>query len=177
MRLIVPFADGFEEIEAFSIMSVLRGAGLDVDMIGVVGSVITGGHGVRAMMDKRLGDVKSDDYDGIVIPGGGRACTTLGKSKVITGMIKEFNERGKLIAAICYAPRLLVQAGILDNRKATIYPGLEKELSYPRGERVVVDGNIITSQGPGTSIEFALAIVEFLMGKEKADALRIGLVV
>lgn len=177
MRLIVPFADGFEEIEAFSVMSVLRGAGLDVDMIGVVGSVITGGHGVRAMMDKRLGAVKADDYDGIVIPGGGRACATLGKSKVITGMIKEFNDRGKLIAAICYAPRILAQVGILDNRKGTIYPGLEKELSYPRGDRVVVDGNIITSQGPGTSIEFALAIVEFLMGKEKADVLRVGLVV
>jgi 4-methyl-5(b-hydroxyethyl)-thiazole monophosphate biosynthesis len=177
MRLMVPFADGFEEIEAFSVMSVLRGAGIGVDMVGVVGSVITGAHGVRVMMDKRLSSVKADDYDGVVLPGGGHACATLGKSKVIIDIIKKFNERSKLVAAICYAPRLLMQAGILNNRKATIYPGLEKELSYPRGDRVVVDGNIITSQGPGTSIEFALAIVEFLIGREKANALREGLVV
>lgn len=177
MKLMVPFADGFEEIEAFSVMSVLRGAGIAVDMVGVVGSVITGAHGVRVMADKRLNVVKVDDYDGIVIPGGGQGCANLEKSKIIMDMIRQFNERGKLIAAICFAPRLLVKAGVLDNRKATIYPGMERELPYPRGNRVVVDGNIITSQGPGTSIEFALSIVEFLMGKKKAETLRAGLIV
>lgn len=176
MKLMVPFADGFDEIEAFSIISVLRGAGINVDMIGVVGGIITGEHGVRVMTDKRLNSTKTNDYDGIVIPGG-RSCKTLAKSKIVLDMIKQFNERGKLIAAICYAPLILAKAGILDNRKATIYPGLEKKLSYPRGDRVVVDGNIITSQGPGTAIEFTLSIVEFLMGKKKADVLRANLVV
>lgn len=176
MKLMVPFADGFEEIEAFSITSVLRSAGIDVDMVGVVGSVITGEHGVRVMVDKRLSSIKADDYDGIVIPGG-RSCKTLAKSKTILDMIKQFNEHDKLIAAICCAPLVLVEAGVLDNRKATIYPGFEKKLSYPRGDRVVIDRNIITSQGPGTAIAFALSIVEFLMGKKKADLLRAELVV
>lgn len=176
MKLMVPFADGFEEIEAFSVISVLRGAGADVDMVGVVGSVITGEHGVRVTVDKRLNAVKADDYDGIVIPGG-RSYKILVKSKVILDIIKDLNRRGKLVAAICYAPLILAEAGVLDSKKATIYPGLEKELPYPRGDRIVVDGNIITSQGPGTSIEFALSIVEFLMGKKKAEALRESLIV
>lgn len=176
MRLIVPLADGFEEIEAFSTISILRSAGIGVETVGVVGSVITGAHGVRVMVDNRLNSVKADNYDGIVIPGGSRGCDNLTKAKVVLDMIKQLNERGKLVAAICYAPLILAKAGVLDNRKATIYPGLEKELPYPRANKVVIDGNIITSQGPGTSIDFALSIVEFFMGKKKAENLRAGLV-
>jgi 4-methyl-5(b-hydroxyethyl)-thiazole monophosphate biosynthesis len=92
-------------------------------------------------------------------------------------ILKDFNKKGKLIAAICAAPSVLAKIGLLDDKKATIFPGMEKELPKPRAERVVVDGNIITSQAPGTAIEFALAIVGKLLGKEKAYQVEKDLVV
>ncbi len=173
----MPLANGFEEIEALGVISVLRGAQIDVDMVGVVGSVITGGHGVRVMVDKRLSEIKFNDYEGIVIPGGTRGCENLERSKAVMEAIKKFNDQDKLIAGICAAPGIISKTGILNNRKATIYPGMEKELQYPRGDRVVIDNNVITSQGPGTAIEFALAIIEYFLGKESADIQKMKLVV
>lgn len=177
MRVMVAFADGFEEIEALTVVDVLRRVGIAVDMVGVVGSVITGAHGVRMMADKKLRDIKAEEYDGIVLPGGSPGYINLGRSSALLEIVKKMNAKGKLVAAICAAPSVLAKAGILENKKATIYPGMEKEIPYPRGDKVVVDGNVITSQGPGTALEFALRIVEALAGKEKALALRKALVV
>jgi len=168
----VPFAEGFEEIEALTIVDVLRRAGITVDMIGVVGSMITGAHGVKVVMDKRLNAVRAEDYEGIVLPGGSPGYINLSKSNALKEMIKQMNSKGKLVAAICASPAVLAKAGVLDNRHATIYPGMEKELPYPRDERVVVDGNVVTSQGPGTALEFALKIVELLKGSGEAAKLR-----
>jgi len=175
MKLLMPFAEGFEEIEAMSAISILRSAGISIDMVGVVGSMIPGAHGINTAMDKRIGDIRVDDYDGIVIPGGSRGCANLERSKIVMDAIKKLNEQGKLVAAICAAPLLLSKAGVLHNKKATIYPGMEKELPYPRDSKVVVDGNIITSQGPGTALDFALEIVKQLVGREKADKVRANL--
>jgi len=168
----VPFAEGFEEIEALTIVDVLRRAGITVDMVGVVGSMITGSHGVKVVMDKRLNAVRADDYDGIVLPGGSPGHINLSKSGALKEMIKQMNSKGKLVAAICASPAVLAKAGVLENKHATIYPGMEKELPYPRDERVVVDGNVVTSQGPGTALEFALKIVELLKGSGEAAKLR-----
>lgn len=176
MKLMVLFADGFEEIEACSVMSVLRTAGIDTDMVGVVGSVITGGHGVRVMMDKRINNIKSSEYDGVIIPGGTLSCQNLSHSKIVLDIIKDFAENGKLVAAICCAPSILVKAGVLENRKATIYPGMERELPYPREGKVVVDRNIITSPGPGTALEFSLAIVKHVLGNKPIEKMRKDLV-
>lgn len=177
MRVMVPLAEGFEEIEAFSVIDILRRAGIKVDTVGVVGTVITSSHGVRVMVDKKITDVNPEEYDAIVLPGGNPGYINLGRSNKLLEIIKKLNYQDKLIAAICASPSILSKLGLLDNKRATIYPGMEKELPYPRGERVVVDGNIITSQGPGTTIEFALKIVEKLAGKEKALQLRRDLVV
>lgn len=177
MKVMVPLAEGFEEIEAFSVIDVLRRAGIKVDTIGVVGTVMASSHGVRVMVDKKITDVNPDEYDAIVLPGGSPGYINLGKSAKLLEIIKKLNYQDKLIAAICASPSILSKLGLLDNKRATIYPGMEKELPYPRGERVVVDGNIITSQAPGTAIEFALKIVEKLAGKEKALQLRRDLVV
>lgn len=176
MKLLMPLADGFEEIEGLGVISVLRGAKIDVDMVGVVGNVITGGRGVRVIMDKSLKDVKVGDYDGIVVPGGTRGCINLGKSEKVKKMLLEFYEQGKLVAGICAAPKVLAEAGVLKTKKATIYPGMEREIPYPRGDKIVIDGNVITSQGPGTVIDFALAIIEYLLGKPAADMNRKNLV-
>jgi len=172
----MPLADGFEEIEAFVPLSVLRGAGIQVDVVGLAGSIATGGHNARVATDRRLADVRTDDYDGIIIPGGSRGCANLERSKAAMDLISSMDERGKLVAAICAAPALLAKAGVLKNRKAAVYPGMEREIPYPRPEKVVADGNVITSQGPGTAMEFSLAIVSQLLGPEAAERQRKALV-
>lgn len=176
MKILVPLADGFEDIEAFTVIDVLKRAKIEVDVVGVIGTIVRSSHGMRVMLEKRL-DMVSDDYDGIVLPGGNPGYKNLMKSSRLIEMLKNLNAQGKLIAAICGAPLVLNKAGLLENKRATVYPGLERELVYPRGDRVVVDGNIITSQGPGTAMEFALKIVEVLKGKDEALKLKDVLVV
>ena len=177
MKVIVPLAEGFEEIEALTVVDVLRRAGMHVDTVGVVGSVMEGSHGVRVMTDKRINQVNPNDYDIIVLPGGSPGYQNLGRSGLVTEILKNFNRQNKMIAAICGAPLVLAQIGILENRKATVYPGLERKLPYPRDRAVVVDNNIVTSQAPGTAMEFALKIVELKLGASAAKKLRQELVV
>jgi 4-methyl-5(b-hydroxyethyl)-thiazole monophosphate biosynthesis len=173
----VTLADGFEDIEALTVVDLLRRAGISVDTVGVVGTVITSRSNVRVMVDKKIGDVSADDYDVIVLPGGHQGVQNLNRSSKLIEILKDFNENGKLIAAICAAPSILAKIGLLDDKKATIFPGMERELPKPRAERVVVDGNVITSQAPGTAIEFALKLVEKLAGKNKADEIKNQIVV
>jgi len=176
MTVMIPLAEGFEEIEALTVVDVFRRAGITVDTVGVMGSVVSGAHGIRVMTDKKLLEINADEYDAIVLPGGSPGYVNLGRSSKIIEILKDFDSKGKIVAAICGAPSILAKAGILEGKKATIYPGMEKELPYPRGDRVVVDGNVITSQGPGTAMEFSLAIVKALLGKDKASQLKRQLV-
>lgn len=176
MRVLVLIADGFEEIEAVSVVDILRRAGISVEIASMTGTWVTGSHDLKIMADKRFSEVNFEKYDGIVLPGGSKNVNNLLKSAKLKEVLEKMNEKGKLIAAICAAPIILAKYHLLDDKKATIYPGMEKELPYPRDEKVVVDGNIITSQGPGTAIEFSLAIVEKLLGREKAWELRKQLV-
>lgn len=164
----MPFVDGFEETEALAVVDVLRWADIEIDMIGISGTQVTGMHGIKVIMDKRLKEAKLEDYDGIVLPGGTPGYENLDKSDEIQRILKNFNESGKLIGAICYSPMLLAKAGVLDDKTATVYPGFEQGVPYPREGRVIIDGNVITSQGPGTAIEFALKIIETIKGPEKA---------
>ncbi len=176
MKVMVPLTDGFEEIEALTIVDVLRRAGLEVETVGVVRSVIKGAHGVRVMADKRLMEINPKQYDAIVLPGG-PGYKTLARTSKLMEVLKDFNARGKTIGAICAAPAVLAKAGLLEEKRATIYPGMEKELSYPRGNRVVVDDNIITSQAPGTAMEFALTLVKKFKGQKEMMRLKQELVV
>lgn len=176
MKVMVPLADGFEEIEALTVVDVLRRAGVEVDTVGIVGATITGASGIRVMVDKRLPEIDPRKYDAIVLPGG-RAYQTLMKTSKITEVLKEFDSKQKTIGAICAAPAILASLGILEEKRATIYPGMEKHLAYPRGNRVVVDGHIITSQGPGTALEFSLALVKKLVGDAAVAKLKKELVV
>ena len=176
MKVMVPLANGFEEIEALTVIDVLRRAAIQVDTIGVIGSVIESSHGVRVVVDKRLSQVNPDDYDAIILPGGKPGYLNLERSSHLMEMLKSFNNKNKLIGAICGAPLILAKHGFLDKKKATVYPGHEKELSYPRASKVVVDDNIITSQGPGTAMDFALKIVEKLSGLNEVQRLKRELV-
>jgi len=179
-KVLVILADGFEEIEAITPIDVLRRAGLEVTLAGLSGTTVSGAHGVKFQADVTL-----DDYKGlpdlVVLPGGLPGAKNLGESKKVAEIVKRMNSLKKLIGAICAAPALaLAPAGILDGKKATCYPGFEKNfppsVSFSE-ERVVVDGNIITSRGPGSALEFALELVEQLVDREKAQTLKEGLLV
>ncbi|MBO5657672.1 MAG: DJ-1/PfpI family protein, partial [Agathobacter sp.] len=116
--------------------------------------------------------------DGIVLPGGMPGTTTLGESEIVQKVIRDFAAAGKLVAAICAAPSVLGQAGILEGKKATCYPGFEDQLAGATSlaEPVVVDGNIITGRGMGTAIPFALAIIAYFLGEEKAREIGTGII-
>jgi len=161
MRLIVPLAEGFEEIEAVAVIDILRRANIKVDVVGIEDEIVAGRNGIKILCDKVIADVKPEDYDGIVLPGGNPGYKNLENNQQVINFIKTFNSKGKLIAAICASPTILEKVGVLEGKKATCYPSMRDKIKNFVDERVVVDKNVITSQGPGTAIEFALEIVRF----------------
>jgi 4-methyl-5(b-hydroxyethyl)-thiazole monophosphate biosynthesis len=170
-KVLVPLADGFEDIEAMTVIDVLKRAGIEVETAGITGSLVISKSGVRMHTDSRIIDMEVLKHDGIVIPGGDRSVENLMKSEKVMKIVQLLADNGKMVAATSVGPMILSKLGILKDKRATIAPGLEKNLGRPRGERVVVDGNVITSQGPGTAMDFSLSIVQYLMGK--TDALRV----
>ena len=176
MEILLPLANGFEEMEAVTVIDVLRRAGMNVVTAGLPGSRIKGSRGLEVMTDKRLEQVDPSKFDALILVGGNPGYINLGRSRKVMETIVKFNLDKKLIGAICAAPSILAQAGILEDRAATIYPGMEKEIPRPKGKSVIQDENIITAQGPGTAIEFSLRIVENVCGKDKVKALKEQLV-
>lgn len=176
MEILVPLAEGFEEIEAVTVIDVLRRAGMNVVTAGLPGSRVKGSHGVEVMTDTRLDQAEPSKFDALILVGGNPGYINLGRSQKVMDMVVKFNLDKKLIGAICAAPSILARAGILDGRAATIYPGMERDIPRPKGRTVVQDGNIITSQGPGTAMEFALKIVEIAGGREKVGRIKEQLV-
>ena len=174
------FADGFEEIEAFTSVDILRRAGLKVTMVSVTdGEIVRGAHGISAFCDENI--VNSDFYDAelLLLPGGMPGADTLGKSSELRRALLEFAKEKKAIAAICAAPMVLGNLGILKGKKATCYPGFEKYLEGATYTASLVeqDGNIITGKGPGASIPFAMTIVEHLLGADKRKELEAEMMV
>ena len=173
-RVAVLLADGFEEVEGLTQVDFLRRSGLDVTALGVTGKLVTGGHDIRIDTDMRVEEAQGP-FDAVVIPGGKPGAENIASSEASTALIREVYEKGELVAAICAAPAVVLEPmGILEGRKATCFPGFEvrfEKASFVE-DRVVRDGKIITSRGPGTAGEFAVAIVRFLLGEEKAEELR-----
>lgn len=168
------FADGFEEIEAFTIVDVLRRANLKVEMISVTDEdVVTGAHDIPVICDAHFRGYNFDDAEMLILPGGMPGATTLEKHEELCELIREFADDNKPIAAICAAPSVLGKMGLLKGRVVTCYPGFEQYLegTESTGGMVEQDGNLITGIGPGAALKFALAIVEMLAGKEKAREL------
>ena len=172
---LVILAEGFEEVEAIAPVDVLRRAGVRVTLAGVNSLVVKSSRSIGIQTDALLKDIK-DLPDAVILPGGLPGAANLGKSGEVAKLVKQMNAEGKLVAAICAAPAVvLAPLGILDGKKATCYPSCATDLSAKTvhsKERVVVDGNIITSQGPGTALEFALVIAARLAGQEMADTVR-----
>lgn len=171
-RVLVPIADGTEEMEAVCTIDVLRRAGAEVTVASVMGRLqVIASRGVKLVADALIEDCLGVDYDLIAVPGGMPGAEHLRDSAVLAGLLKSQVASGRLYAAICAAPVVVLQHhGLLAGRRATCHPSFESQLLNPAAvkDRVVVDGNCITSRGPGTAIEFALQLVASLLGEEKA---------
>jgi len=171
--VIVPVADGFEEIEAVTIIDILRRAGIRVTVAGVDGLQATGSHGIRISCDTRVRDCDAGSADGVVLPGGMPGSTRLRNSQDVAALLAEAASCGRLLAAICAAPTVLDAAGLLAGRRATSHPAHAAEMTSCEyvEEPVVIDGGIITSRGAGTAIEFAAAVVAHFKGPKAARAI------
>jgi protein deglycase len=168
-HVITILADGFEEIEAVTFIDLLRRAHIQVSVLGLKSYEVRGARDMRIRVDSLLNDFK-DTYDGIILPGGQPGTTNLEKSPVVINKIKDAHAKGLLCAAICAAPSVLAEAGIIDGYKVTCYPGVDERL----GDAVFVDmpvvrdRNIITGKGVGTAIDFALELIRYLNNEESA---------
>lgn len=172
------FADGFEEIEAFTAVDVLRRAGRNVVMVSVTpDEIVKGAHGIPVLCDKNVVNCDFFDAELLLLPGGMPGAATLGECEELHRVILRFAQSGKPLAAICAAPMVLGKLGVLKGKKATCYPGFEEYLEGAEytGAMVERDGNIITGKGPAAAMEFALAVVELLAGEEKVKELRAGM--
>lgn len=169
------FGTGYEEIEALTVVDILRRANITADMVSITGErEVTGSHGIKVEMDKLFEEVDFDELDIIVLPGGMPGTTNLEAHKPLMDKVDEFYRKDKYIAAICAAPSIFGHKGILKGRKACSNPGFESHLEGAdvKQEAAVVDGRIITSRGMGTAIPFGLAILEQLAGEDAAAQMR-----
>ncbi len=173
-KVLVPLATGFEEIEAMSIIDILRRAGIDVVIAGLGKKQVVGTHGVKVQADVHIEDMSSEEFDMIVLPGGLPGATNLQKDEYVQKLLKDFDKQNKSIGAICAAPLALESAGVL-KENYTCYPSFEiniREEGYTISQDVVSDKNIMTSRGPATAMAFGLAIVAKLCGDEKSSEIK-----
>lgn len=173
-RVLVPLAEGFEEIEAVTIIDVLRRANLEVVTAGLADGPVTGSHGITLMPDESLDRALERDYDMAVLPGGMPGAANLEADARVGNLLRRLAESERFTAAICAAPKVLAAAGLLQGRRATSFPGFLDPAAVPglklSEEAVVEDGTVITSRGPGTALDFALTLVERLSGGETRRA-------
>lgn len=179
-RVLVPLAQGCEELEAITITDLLVRAGIEVITAGLDGQTVKASRGMTLVPDTDLDTALQQDYDMIVLPGGLPGADHLNNDPRIQQCIKTMAASGKTIAAICAAPKVLARAGLLDNKRATAYPGTLEKLKLASttltSDAVVSDGNIITSRGPGTAMDFSLVLIEKLVGREIRNEVEAGLV-
>ncbi len=175
-KVLVPLAPGFEEIETVTVVDILRRAGAQVVLAATEEGPIEGSRGVCVVPDTLIDQVDDRDFDLVVLPGGQPGTANLQKNETVKSIIKNMYQSKKQVAAICAAPIVLQSAGILKNAVTTSHPSVQDqlhEIEYSE-ERVVVDGQIVTSRSPGTALEFALKLVEILFGRERMEAVNSG---
>ena len=180
-KILVPLADGFEMIEALSIVDVFRRAGAQVDLAAIGDNLqVTSSHKVKVVADRKLVDCANEAYDLIVLPGGIPGAENLKNSSILAELLKKQNRENKLYGAICASPAVVLEHhGLLEGKKATCHPMFVEQLKTQAnvGERVVFDKNCVTSRGAGTSIEFGLELVGILLGKDKKNEVAKGMAI
>jgi len=178
-KVLIPIAQGFEDLEAVTVIDLLRRANIDVTVAGLDDGFITGSRGTRILPDDSLTNVVDDDYDMVVLPGGQPGADNLNKDNRIIRLLAAMNSKGHYVAAICAAPKVLATAGLLENREMTAYPGVLSDATVNgminTGDAVVVDGRLITSRGPGTALEFSLQLIQLLVGEGVRSQIEEGL--
>ena len=177
--VLVPLAQGCEELEAVTIIDLLVRAGIEVVSAGLEAGPVTASRGVVLLPQMTLEEALQRDFDMVVLPGGMPGAANLDNDPRLHELLRRMADSGKFTAAICAAPRVLAHAGLLSGRKATSYPGHLDTMNLPdveyRQEAVVQDGKVITSRGPGTAMDFALALIEQLVGQDKRDEVEAAL--
>lgn len=170
-KVYIFLADGFEEIEALTVVDLLRRVKIEILMVSITGNLqVTGAHDIKVLSDALFDDINFEDSDLLVLPGGMPGTTGLMEHEGLDMLLRSFHKENKKMAAICAAPSVLGSKGILAGKKATCYPGFENKLtdSTVVNEDVVEDGNVITSKGMGTAIDFSLAIIAKLINVDTA---------
>lgn len=179
-KVLVPLAEGFEEIEAITIIDLLRRAGISVTTAGLNGKAVKAAHDVTVTADTTLDEALKSEYDMVVLPGGMPGSDHLDKDKRIHELLKKMVDSGKFAGAICAAPKVLAHAGVLKGKKATSYPGFLDKMGLPdvtyTGKAVERDGKIVTGRGPGTAMDFALELIAMLESKDTRDHVEQALV-
>jgi len=180
-RALLVLADGFEDIEAVAPFDILKRAGVAVKTSSLGSQDVESARGLRITTDTTLDAIGEEGFDCIILPGGSGGAEKLAKSAKLKILIQKMSKNGKIIAAICASPAwVLAPAGVLDGKNATCYPGAEKSFSAKTNyinEEVVVDKNVITSQGPATALLFGIKIVEILRGSDIADTIKKNLLI
>lgn len=168
---LVPLAQGCEELEAVTIIDLLVRAGIEVTTAGLDEQVVTASRGTRLVPDTSIEAISNERFDLIALPGGQPGADHLRDNASLQTLLQQHASEHKWLAAICAAPRVLAEAGLLEGKQVTCYPGALDD--YPqldvRTSALEIDGRIITSRGPGTAMDFALALIECLQGREKRD--------
>ena len=179
-NVLLPLADGFEEIEAVSLIDIMRRGGIEVRTAYLEGEfendLVLGANGITVQADTSIKNIIADDFDMIVLPGGWGGTNRLAENTIVQNLLKEFKSKDKYIGAMCAAPYALHVAGVL-SQNYTCYPSVEEKIrkeGYTDQMKVVIDGKVMTSRGPGTAICFALAIVRQLIGEETYEAVKSG---
>lgn len=173
-KAIIVLANGFEELEAVTVIDILRRAGIEVTVCGLDSEKIKGSHEITIIADKKLEQAEAASrYDACILPGGMPGAEKLASSDKVKELLVKMHAQNKIIAAICASPALVLSSiGILDNKSATCYPSVQtlfaSSTTY-KEDSVVIDGNIITSRGPATALEFAISIIEVLRGRDIAE--------
>ena len=177
MRVLIPLACGVEELEAVTIIDVLRRGGIHVTAASLTEELpVKGARGVTILADATWDSLDTADFGAIVLPGGGKGTESLANDERVLDAVRAFDQSGKFVTALCAAPTVLAKAGILKDRHATCYPTCAPELGAAYDDApVIADGNIITSQGPGTAMLFALVLVQQFKGDEVARRVADGL--
>jgi len=174
---LILFADGSEELEAISIVNILRRAGVSVTLAGLSSGSLRGSRGVVIVPDTTLDEALAQSYDMVVLPGGQPGANNLKADMRVLQLVQYMAQQGKYVAAICAAPSILATAGLLDGKQATSFPGALSSFLKVRLQPVAIveDGKLITSRGPGTAMDFALLLAERLVGKEKRQEVEASL--
>ena len=175
-RVLVLLAPGFEELEAVTIIDILRRAGLEVITAGTISGPISSARNIRISPDTSLDKVSNEVFDLIVLPGGVDGTENLAKDPRVIEILRRQIDSGRLLGAICAAPTVLDRHGLAQGKNITCHPTCRDAIHKARlsGDRVVQDGQLVTSQGPGTAIEFAYKLVELLIGKDKVSEINKG---